>query len=108
MARKRRRFAAVIILVTAFAFAACRGPEVSPEEWREMTRAEKVLLVESLIGRDLATARKEGRAYRPPGSAEALVDAIDRRYASGETRPVEEVWDAMTAETAAPPEGDAS
>lgn len=69
--------------------------EVSAEEWKNMTREERLLTVKSLLGGEVAADAKGGSGGRYPESAERYVERVDALYADGDRRPLSEVWKAL-------------
>lgn len=80
------------LLIVLLALVGCGSAEVSRAEWEAMDAAEKELVVQSLLGGEAAAAAKGGEARRFTQEPAAYVAEIDRRYAAGETRSVEQLW----------------
>ena len=84
-----------LLLVTT---SACSGSEITRGQWERMDAKQRALSVESLRGHGAAVEAKGGDT-RPSHSRPTsdYVAAIDRAYATGDTRSVDALWRSMSA-----------
>jgi hypothetical protein len=82
-------------LLLLFAVFACSRTRLSPAEWRRMNAAEKTIYVRTLLGHEMAKARKGGndRVYALP--PEDYVARIDLAVARGDGRDVDTIFREM-------------
>lgn len=73
----------------------CARDTISRDEWRRMPREDRELYVKTLIAEEIAKDAKgdRGRARRRP--PEEYVNDIDRAYAGGDARNVEEIFEGL-------------
>lgn len=86
----RRWFLFVFLLVLA-----CARDTISRDEWRRMPREDRVLYVKTLVAEEIAKDAKGERGRprnRPP---EEYVNEIDRAYAGGDARNVDEIFEGL-------------
>lgn len=74
---------------------ACNAHEVSRDEWTKMTPAEKDMVVRSLLGGEVAADAKGGFGDSYSKTPEYYRAEIDRRYAAGDDREVNEIWEEL-------------
>jgi hypothetical protein len=72
--------------------AACSRGTVDRQQWQRMPQHDRVLYVKSLIGAERVKDAKGGGGMTYDRPAEVYVNEIDRAYARGEQRPVNEVF----------------
>ena len=72
--------------------AACARITVDRNEWLKMSADDRVLYVKTLIGAAKAKAAKGGHAKSYDRAPEVYMQEIDRAYARGEQRGVDEIF----------------
>ncbi len=77
------------------AMLACARDTVSREEWRRLPREDRALYVKTLIAEEVAKDAKGERGRQKTRPAEEYVNEIDRAYASGDARNVEEIFEGL-------------
>jgi hypothetical protein len=83
-------------LVLALAgLMACSRDTVSRAQWEQMSQADRVLYVKSLIGAEQAKEAKGGGGRKYDRPAEEYVEQIDTAYAAGDERAVQEIFDRL-------------
>lgn len=78
--------AAIVLLLS------CAQDTISRERWQAMSRDDRVLYVQVLIGGEKAKDAKGDRGAPITRTPEEYVKLIDEAYARGEVRPVHEVF----------------
>lgn len=93
------RYALLTILFLAS--LACSRHEVTREQWMRESAQDRDLIVRSFLGGEQAAQSKggQGRTYSRPVSV--YRQEIDRRFAAGDQRTVNEIW-AELADDASP------
>jgi hypothetical protein len=75
---------------------ACSRHEVTRAEWERLDQPGKVLLVRSFIGGEQAMTSKGGRGGQYSLAPEVYAAEIDRLYAAGDQRLVNDLWAEMS------------
>jgi hypothetical protein len=89
ISKRKTLFAALAILLL---LAGCGAHEVTKQEWSKMSATDKDMVVRSLIGGEAAANAKGGFGEKYTKSPDFYRAEIDRRYAAGDERSVNEVW----------------
>ena len=80
------------VLALSLLLFSCGAHEVTKQEWSKMSATEKDMVVRSLLGGETAADAKGGFGEKYSKTPDAYRAEIDRRYAAGEQRSVNEVW----------------
>lgn len=99
MKMKRLVLGSILILVAA----ACSRHEVTREQWLAGTPRDRELIVRSFLGGEQAAASKGGQAREYSREPVFYREQIDRRYAAGDGRPVNEIWSELSDRSLAAP-----
>lgn len=83
-------------VVIALLLAACHGDAIPRSRWEAMSQTGKVLAVRSMMGHQ-QVANSKGGAPVPEYSkpVESYVAAIDAKYAAGDARTANEIWNEL-------------
>jgi hypothetical protein len=73
--------------------AACAPQPLTSSRWLRMNGREKELYVRTLLGHEEVLTRKGGKGHRYTAAPSAYVRRIDERFAAGDRRTVEQIWD---------------
>jgi hypothetical protein len=92
---KRDSFLLLLVPVLLLLLA-CSRHEVTRAEWERLDQPGKVLLVRSFIGGEQAMSSKGGRGGQYSQPPESYAAEIDRRYAAGDQRLVNDLWAEMS------------
>lgn len=100
----QRIFLAVFVLFSILV-AGCSRHEVTREQWMRYDAHERELIVRSFLGGEQAEDSKGGRGQRYTREPSFYLAEIDRRYAAGDERNVNEIWGELSdRELASPPQ----
>lgn len=92
-----KRMSAAIAL--ALFLTACQNDAVPRPEWQEMSQSDKVLAVRAMMGNRQSANSKGGTPVpRYSRSVEEYVAEIDAKYALGDARPANEIWNELAAD----------
>ena len=74
---------------------ACSPAHVSSERWQAMSREDRVLYVQTLLGAEKAKQAKGGTAKAYPEPPEDYVTKIDAAYARGDQRTPDAIFEEL-------------
>ncbi|HEX6159394.1 MAG TPA: hypothetical protein VF111_04455 [Thermoanaerobaculia bacterium] len=81
-----------VAIALTLALLGCSRDTLDRDEWRRMSRADRVLYVKSLIGAEQAKEAKGGGGKTFDRPAEEYVIAIDQAYARGDAREAGQIF----------------
>lgn len=83
-------------IVIGLLLVACHGDAIPRSRWEKMSQSDKVMTVRSMMGHQ-QVANSKGGAPVPEYSkpVASYVAAIDAKYAAGDSRSANEIWNEL-------------
>lgn len=93
----------ILGLIVLLGVTACSRHEVTREQWLDGSPRERELIVRSFMGGEQAAESKGGQGREYSRDPAFYREQIDRRYAAGDIRPVNDIWSELSDRALAPP-----
>jgi hypothetical protein len=88
-------FAHLFVVLLLLLSLACSRDTITREQWLTKTNEQKTLIVRSMLGGENAAEAKGGQGEKYSKDADYYRAEIDRRYATGDQRNVNEIWNEL-------------